>query len=95
MTKEKCRYALIEEYSGLFDAKTTIAYCSGLQEIVFLIDKLEHFCDINPCYSYDFKKIATDIDDALDYIILPGDKEVVADCKTYSEYLKLRAEGKI
>lgn len=89
------RYMLIEEYNGLFDSETMIAGCQSLQEIVLLIDKLEPFCEINPCYSYNFVKIDKKVDPVLDYIILPGGKEVVVDCKTYNEYLKLRAEGKI
>lgn len=90
---EKCRYVLIEAYSGLFDSKSVIAYCSGLQEVVFLIEKLQHFCDINPCYSYDFKKIVEDTDNALDFIMF-DDVGFIADCRTYDDYLKLIDGGK-
>ncbi|MGN0797125.1 MAG: hypothetical protein ACI4M5_02875 [Christensenellales bacterium] len=83
------RYEIIEEYNGLFDSKIKLCTTDSLTHALYIVKTFEKAYEDNPCYSYDFKKIATDLDESLDFY---PDKSFldskVIDCKSMQDFLE-------
>ena len=90
----KARYQIIQSYFGLFDEDTVLCVTDSLFHAVFLCECLEKAFDDRP-YSCDFKKLAKDVDEALDFY--PGesllDVGAVYDSKNLEEF-KAQKEAK-
>ena len=83
------RYKIYETYNGLCDTKNVLCITDSLFHAVHIIELFKKSTEDNPCYDYDFLKIAQDVDEALDFY--PGtclfDEGFIIDCKNYQDYL--------
>ena len=83
------RYKIYETYNGLCDTKNVLCITDSLFYAVHIVEQLNKATEDNPCYNYDFVKIAQDVDEALDFY--PGaclfDEGFVINCKNYQDYL--------
>lgn len=81
------RYLIHREYFGKFDDDVVIAVAESLTEAAFICESLNKAFEDRP-YNFDFRKVAEDIDEALDYV--PGESLFepgrVLDCFCYAEY---------
>ena len=81
------RYLIHREYFGKFDDDVVIAVTESLSEAAFICENLNKAFEDRP-YSFDFRKVANDVDPALDYV--PGDSFAdagqVLDCFSLAEY---------
>lgn len=89
------RYYVYEEYNGLFDDKMLLCTTESLFNAVYLVEIFNEIRKDNPCYSYSFKKVATDLDPVNDYF--PGktlcDKGFVYKATTYEEFRQEREKN--
>ena len=83
------RYKIYLSYNGLIDLQDVLCITDSLFHAVHIVEQLNKATEDNPCYNYDFVKIAMDVDEALDFY--PGaclfDEGFVINCKNYQDYL--------
>ena len=81
------RYLIHREYFGKFDDDVVIAVAESLTGAAFIVESLNQAFEDRP-YNFDFRKVAEDIDEALDFV--PGESLFepgrVLDCFSYAEY---------
>ena len=83
------RYKIYLSYNGLIDLQDVLCITDSLFHAVHIVEQLNKATEDNPCYDYDFLKIAQDVDEALDFYPGAGlfDAGFVLDCKNYQDYL--------
>ena len=83
------RYRIYLSYNGLLDTKNLLCITDSLFHAVYIVEQLNKATEDNPCYDYDFLKIAQDVDEGLDFY--PGtslfDEGFIINCKNYQDYL--------
>ena len=87
------RYLIHRDYFGKFDDDVVIAVTESLTEAAFIVESLNKAFKDRP-YNFDFRKVAEDIDEALDYV--PGESLFesgkVLNCFSYAEYEAKKGE---
>lgn len=90
----KGRYKIICDYFGLFDDSRTICVTDNLSEAVFIVEAMNKAYEDRP-FDFDFKKVARNVDEALDFVGGESflDMGFVCDCKNLEEYRAKYAEN--